>query len=386
MIAYVPDPLNHPLTVAFPYFPVHERKILHQDLEEILTGKLSAGHRTEEFENKFAAFCGAKHGVAFQSGTAALESSLIALGAKAGDEILVPVETFIATGMAVHAIGAKPVFTEVDPETFGMDFQYALSRIGPKTRGAIVVHFGGMISPELPEFVAELRKRGLFVIEDAAHAHGSELGGLRAGAIGDAACFSFYPTKIMTTGEGGMVTTNREDIDGITRSIQNHGRDLSSPVEIYSIPGHNNRFTEMAAAMGLSQLRCLPEFLKARRAIATIYDTHLGKEKTFTPVSPGKGSLSAYWRYVIVPRVNVDRKKLRTALAEDGIHIDWAYEPALHLQPVFRSLFNTAPGMLPGSEALLSKHICIPVHARMRAEDAQYVVERLIMRTKEVRV
>ena len=376
-MAYQPHP-DHPLTVACPWFPPEERAWLHRELDEILTRKLSMGPRTAAFEKAFANYCGVEHGIALQSCTAALESALVALGVKHGDEVLVPVETFVATGMAVHLVGARPVFVEIAPATFSMDFPDALAKLGPRTKGAIVVHFGGLIAPELPEFVAAMRRRGLFVLEDAAHAHGAEFNGRKAGALADAACFSFYPTKIMTTGEGGMVVTSDKRIADTVRSLQNRGLDLSNPDESYVLPGRNNRFSETAAAMGLSQLRCLRDFLTARRAAAAIYDRALDASGLFDRLRPGAGVVPSYWRYVAVPRRSLDRVRLKAVLAEEGITIDWAYEPPLHLQPIFRQLYGTAPGLCPRSEALLARHICLPIHARLRPEDAEHVAARVL--------
>src|SRR6188474_1330861 len=195
---YEPDP-NHPLTTAFPYFPPEEQAWLGQQLHEILNGQLAMGPRVKEFEQAFAAYCGSHFAVAFPSCTSSMEAALIALGVGPGDEVLVPVETFIATGMVVSLVGARPVFTEISASNFSMDFDDASSRVTDKTRGAIVVHFGGFISPQLPAFVEKMRASGRFVIEDAAHAPGAELNGKRAGSIGDAGCFSFYPTKVMST-------------------------------------------------------------------------------------------------------------------------------------------------------------------------------------------
>lgn len=376
-MAYLAHP-EHPLTVACPWFPPEERAWLRGELDDILTRKLSMGPRTAAFERAFADYCGVTHGVAFPSCTAALESALMALGVQPGDEVLVPVQTFVATGMAVHLVGARPVFVEVSPATFAMDFEDARSKLGPRVRGAIVVHFGGFIAPELPGFVAEMRRRGLFVIEDAAHAHGAELNCQKAGVLADAACFSFYPTKIMTTGEGGMMVTSHTRVAEVVRSLQNRGLDLAAPDEIYVRPGRNNRFTETAAAMGLSQLRCLPEFLAARRAAAATYDRALDASGLFDRLRPAEGMLPSYWRYVAVPRRPLDRVRLKALLAEEGITIDWAYEPPLHLQPVFRQLYGTAPSLCPRSEALMARHICLPVHARLRPEDAEHVAARAI--------
>jgi perosamine synthetase len=380
-MSYEPDP-SHPLTTAFPYFPPDEQEWLTNELREIMNGQLAMGPRVARFEKEFAAYCDVPYAVAFPSCTSSMEAALKALGVGPGDEVLVPVETFIATGMVVSLVGARPVFTEISPSTFSMDFDDAWSKVSARTRGAIVVHFGGFISPDLPAFVQKMHDSGRFVIEDAAHAPGAELNGKRAGAFADAGCFSFYPTKIMTTGEGGMLVTNREDIAKTARSLQNRGRDMNNPLESYVLPGRNNRFTEIAAAMGLSQLRCLPEFLNARRRVAAIYDELLLASELFVPLIPGEKSAPAYWRYVATPSLKIDRQLLRERLAADGITIDWAYDPPLHLQPVFREMFDTKPGLLPKSEEILSRHICLPVHARMRDVDAQFVSERLLYYTR----
>jgi perosamine synthetase len=378
-MSYVADP-EHPLTIAAPYFPAEEREWLATELAEILGGILSTGPRVRRFEQEFAAFCGAAQGVAFPSGTAALEAALVALGVRSGDEVLVPVQTFVATGMAVHLVGGTPVFTEVSGDDFGMDFEDAWARTTDRTAGAIVVHFGGRIPAGLPAFVERMRASGRFVIEDAAHAHGAELGGGRAGSFGDAGCFSFYPTKIMTTGEGGMLVTSRPEVERVARSLQSRGLDLDSPRERYLRPGRNNRFTEIAASMGQSQLRCLPGFLRARRAVAEVYDAGLGSGDLLAPQPPAAASRSSYWRYVTLAREPFDREALKIALAEDGISVDWAYDPPLHLQPVFRDLLGTRPGMLPRSESLMARHLCLPVNARMRPEDAEHVLGRVLHR------
>ena len=380
---YQPDP-NHPLTTAYPYFPPEEQEWLHQQLGEILNGMLAMGPRVAEFERSFASYCGSAHGVAFPSCTSSMEAALIALGVGPGDEVLVPVETFIATGMVVSLVGARPVFTEISEQTFAMDVADAWSRVTDRTRGAIFVHFAGFISPDLPAFVKRMRDSGRFVIEDAAHAPGAELSGQRAGTIGDAGCFSFYPTKIMTTGEGGMLVTDREDIAKVARSLQHRGRDMNNREETYVLSGRNNRFTEIAAAMGLSQLRCLPAFLEQRRRVAAIYDELLLGSEVFVPLLASGESLPSYWRYVATPTLEINRVQLRDRLAADGITIDWAYDPPLHLQPVYREKLGTKPGMLPRSEQILARHICLPIHARMRDHDAEFVVERMLFHARSL--
>jgi perosamine synthetase len=380
---YEHDPA-HPLTTAFPYFPPEEQQWLAGELSQILNGMLAMGPRVAQFEREFAAYCGQPYGIAFPSCTSSMEAALQAFGVGPGDEVLVPVETFIATGMAVSLVGATPIFTEISPRTFSMDFDDALSRVSERTRGAIVVHFGGFISPQLPAFVEMMHDTGRFVIEDAAHAPGAELNGQKAGSLADAGCFSFYPTKVMTTGEGGMLVTAREDLAKTVRSLQLRGRDLDHPEERYVLGGRNNRFTEIAAAMGLSQLRTLPEFLSRRRRVAAIYDEMLLSSELFVPLLAEDGSVPSYWRYVAMPTVGLDRVALRDRLAADRITIDWAYDPPLHLQPFYQESLGTQPGMLPRSESILSRHICLPVHARMRDNDAEFVAQRLLFHVSEL--
>lgn len=373
---YAPSP-ERPLTTAHPFFPATEVSWLQSELADILSHRLAMGPRVAKFEQEFAAYCGCAHGIALPNCTAAMEIALTCLGVSPGDEILVPVQTFVATGMAVHLAGAQPIFTEISSDTFSMDFEDAWARVTDRTRGAIVVHFGGIISPRFPAFVERMRASGRFVVEDAAHAHGAELGGRRAGTLADVGCFSFYPTKIMTTGEGGMLVTDRTDIAEAARCLQNRGLGLGSPVEEYVRPGRNNRFTEIAAAIGLSQLRCLPDFLAARRAVAATYDKELDDTNFLVPLVAAPTSRPSYWRYTVLLNDPSQRVPLRAALANDGIAVDWAYDPPLHLQPVFRDLYSTAPGMLPIAEEVMSRHICLPVHARLRPDDAAFVANRL---------
>jgi dTDP-4-amino-4,6-dideoxygalactose transaminase len=162
------------------------------------------------------------------------------------------------------------------------------------------------------------------------------------------------------------------------RSLQHRGRDINDPDELYVRPGRNNRFTEIAAAMGLSQLRSLPDFLATRRLIAATYDRSLTENDLVSILPEQVGSLSSFWRYVVFPSHHLDRVDLRDRMARDGISIDWAYDPPLHLQPVFQRLLGTHAGMLPKSEALLSQHVCLPVHAQLREQDALYVADRLL--------
>lgn len=363
------------IPIAFPFFPDEEQEILVQQFREILNGKLSMGRFVAEFEQKFAGYHDSAYGIAFPSCTSALEAALLACGIGPGDEVLVPAQTFIATGSAVRLVGAKPVFVEVDEVSFSMEETDAYGKITPRTKGAIVVHFGGIISPNFPELVKGLHGRGLIVIEDDAHAHGATFKSQKAGSIGDIGCFSFYPTKIMTTGEGGMAITNNSSIAEQLRSLQNRGLDMGAPNESYVRLGRNNRFPEISAAMGLSQLRCLDDFLTKRRDIAKQYDQAVEAVSWGYSLGSGEEGQPSYWRYAVVFERSVYREELARDMKKDGITIDWAYAPPLHLQPYFVSDQSTSTGLLPKTEDLMQRHVCLPVHPGMTESDVRRVVK-----------
>lgn len=180
-----------------------------------------------------------------------------------------------------------------------------------------------------------------------------------------------------------MLVTDRKDLAGIARSLQNRGQDMESPEEVYVRLGRNNRFTEFGASMGLSQLRCLDSFLERRRRVAAVYDNALFGAGFLEPVHPAPGCNPSYWRYPVLAEKPFDRERLKNSLAEEGITIDWAYFPALHHQPVFEGLPGTDPESLPQSMDLLSRHFCLPIHARLRDEDAEHVAERLLSHLTE---
>jgi perosamine synthetase len=365
------------IEMAAPFFSEEDRARIHREIDKILDGALSMGPNVQAFEREFAEMCGAKHAIAMSSCTAALESSLIALGVQPGDEVIVPSETFIATGMAVHLTGCRAVFAEILESTFCLDFEDVKRKIGPRTKGIIWVHMGGLMSPNLPEVRAFCDANKLFLIEDAAHAPGARLPGRGAGTIGHTGCFSFFPTKVMTSGDGGMLTTNDDRIAGIARSLQHRGRDMAAPAEQYALPGRNARMTEMTALVGRVQLSHLGEFLAQRRRLAEVYRTELADDGRFRLIVPQDPEASAHWKIPTVLAAPLDRAAITAQLKQQGVTVDWAYQPALHLQPVFRTLYGTAPGLLPLTERLLSQHVCLPCHPRMTVDDAAYVVRSL---------
>ena len=375
-MSFNPSP-DRPLSVACPSFSHEEQERILFETKKILNGMLSMGENVAEFEKRFSEYCRMPFGVAFPSCTAALEASLKVLGIGPGDEVIVPVQTFFATGAAVENTGATTVFAEVLPESFALDLEDVMRRITSRTRAVIWVHFGGWIDPSILEAVNQLRKKGIHLIEDAAHAHGAELEGKRAGSFGAIGCFSFYPTKIMTTGEGGMAVTADETLNVQLKSLQNRGKKMDTTVEVYSTLGRNDRFTEVAAVMGLSQLRELDTFISNRRTVASEYTRLLAGVDGVEPLPGMREGNASFWRYACRIKRKIDRNDLQKKLKNDQITVDWPYDPPLHLQPYFVQKYGFKQGSRLRSEEAMQSHFCLPMHAKLLPEDVAYIVKKL---------
>ena len=363
--------------MAEPHFTEEDRRWIHREVDLILDGALSMGPNVIAFENEFAAMVGVKHAIALNSCTAALEVALASLHVDGG-EVIVPAETFIATGMAVHLSGGIPIFAEILESTFCLDLEDVKRRVNPRTKGVILVHMAGMIAPDVVEFRRYCDERRIFLIEDAAHAPGARRSGRAAGSFGHAGCFSFYPSKVITAGEGGMLTTDSDQVAAIARSLQHRGRDMQSSVEQYIRPGRNVRMTELTALLGRAQLSHLDEFLRHRQRVAAIYQRELNGNKRARLIVPDEIEASSYWKIPVLLDSYVNRAAVTGKMSEAGISVDWTYQPSLHLQPVFRDLYGAKEGQLPRTEDLLSRHICLPCHPRMSEEDAIFVIRSLM--------
>jgi dTDP-4-amino-4,6-dideoxygalactose transaminase len=377
---FLPAPAPRPfLSDGQPCFDDQDAAFIVSQIPGILRGQLSSGPWTERFEAAAAEMAGTRYAVALPSCTAALEATLTALGVGPGDEVLVPVQTFVATGMAVHLAGGRPVMCDIRPETHCLDPEEIARRAGPRTKGVVLVHMGGLITPDLPAIERECERRGLWLVEDCAHAPGAERNGRKAGSIGVAGCFSFYPTKVVTTGEGGAVTTNDERIAAVVRSLHHRGRDLEAPVELYIRAGRNNRFPEISALLGVTQLRRLDEFVALRNEAAAHYRRRLAAEAPEATVQAHPpGTRHAYWKFLVNLPPGVSRERLKTRMQERGVGLGWSYWPPLHLQPVFRRLYGAAPGLCPAAEELLARTVCLPIHPRFSEEQRERVIESFL--------
>jgi len=352
-------------------FLPEDRAWISERLEEILaSGQLTLGKYGTQFERKFADLCGCRHAIAVNSGTSALEIILRVLGV-GGKEVLVPTNTFFATAAAVIHAGGRPALIDMDPESFGIRPEDIEKRLTPKTVGVIVVHIGGIVSCRILELRDLCQKKGIWLVEDAAHGHGSSYDGIRAGAFGIASAFSFYPTKVMTSAEGGMILTGDDHIAEEARIYRDQGK-ASFTQNAHIRMGYNWRMSEPHAVIGLRHLERLFEMIADRQRVARVYDQSLKEFRNLSPLEIPAGGVCNYYKYVAVLKGKADRKALKTLLRDRyGVSLSGeVYEEPLHKQPVFREY---ASGPLPVSEDYCARHICLPIFSGMKEEEAQQV-------------
>ena len=340
--------------------------------EVLLSGMLAQGEKVAEFEKKFADYCGTTHAVATNNGTAALHAALLALDIGYGDEVIVPAFTFIATAAAVSMCGAKPVFADVDERTFTIDPHQITERITPKTKAVIGVHLFGQ-----PFDVLAVREccesHNLKLVEDAAQAHGALCKGEKTGGLGNLGCFSFYATKNMVTGEGGMITTSDKTCAERLRLIVNHGQ---SEKYLHTRLGYNYRMTDIAAAIGLVQLKKLDKFNMRRRKNAEYYNTHLKVNGLVTPYV-AEGMHHVYHQYVIrlTDEFPMKRPEFMEYLKAKGIGCAVHYPIPLHRQPLYA--VEQDPDPCPVSSRLAESVLSLPVHPLLDGKELAFICDTI---------
>ncbi len=360
------------IPVASPVLGGREKAYVLDCLES--TWISSTGEYIGRFEGAFAEFCGVKHAVSCSNGTTALHLAMLALGVGPGDEVIVPTLTFVATANAVAYCGARPVFVDSEPDTWNIDPTLIEVKIGPRTRGIIVVHlFGHPV--DMDPILSMARRHGLFVVEDAAQAHGAEYKGRRVGSIGDVATFSFFGNKIITTGEGGMVTTNDGAIADKVRLLKNHGMD---PARRYWHPviGYNYRMTNIAAAIGLAQVEKVERELERRREVAGWYREHLRRADGVVWQSEKEWARHVWWMFSVVldDDLAVKRDQVMGDLHERGIETRPFVHP-LHTLPAYRDAMRE--GSFPAAERIARRGINLPTWVGLTREEVGYVCESL---------
>jgi dTDP-4-amino-4,6-dideoxygalactose transaminase len=328
------------------------------------------GREGAAFEQEIAKLCGVAHGVGLASGTDALILALRACRVRAGDELLLPPFTFVATGSAVSALGAIPVFADIRPETYNVDPSELERRVTPRTRAIVVVHLYGLAA-DMDPILAFAKSRKLPVIEDNAQAIGASYKGRRTGSLGDAACFSFYPTKNLGAyGDAGLVTTNSAEIAARIRTLRNHGQ---TGKYLSSEPGWNSRLDEIQAAILRVKLRHLANWQRARQANAAEYTRLLNQIPGVMPPMAPEGYEHVFHQYTI----RVERRDaLQQFLSERKIGSTVYYPHPLHLQPLYASLGHKA-GDFPHAERAAQEVLSLPMYPELRKEQIARVVETI---------
>ncbi len=365
------------IAAAKPRFPQEDLEEVLPGIESILkSGRLILGQHTDRFEAAFKTYVGAQHAVAVSTCTAALQIAL-RFHQVQGRQVILPTNNFVGVVSAVLYEGGIPVLADMDPDTFCMDLDDALARITPQTAGIVVVHIAGRVDPGIDRLRTVCEERGLFLIEDASHAHGAALGERKAGNLAETACFSFYPTKIMTTGTGGMITTRNEKLAHFARSLRHHG--VGSSLDDVVNLGNDWCLGEINALLGTCQLKRLDENVAHRNRMVGLYRQRLGNEEWLKIPTHPENVRHSYYKFPVLLRAGMDRDRFRQMLWTDfAIENGTIYDPPCHLQPVLRRLFGYAEGMFPKAEATLRRQICPPIHSDLSAEDVDAVAHAMI--------
>jgi dTDP-4-amino-4,6-dideoxygalactose transaminase len=331
---------------------------------------LARGPKTKEFESSFARYVGTEHAISTSSGTTALHIALLANGVGKDDEVLIPPVTFFATASTVLFCGAKPVFADIDPDTFNMDVGKVEEAITPKTKAIVPVHMYGQ-PVDMKPLMETAEKHDLKIIEDACQSHGAEYDGKKVGTFGHANCFSFYPTKNMVAGEGGMITTDDADLKTESILLREHGEITQYE---HVVLGYNFRITELGAAIGVEQLKKLPGFIEKRQANARRLNEGLGDLEGIQIPNVIDNASHVYYQYIIkVDGFPFNRDQLVEFLKGKEIGARPSYPKPLSEQAILRTLGAAAD--CPVAREVLPKMMELPVHPLVSDDDITYIID-----------
>jgi perosamine synthetase len=347
---------------------------------------LTTGPKVEEFEDAFAHFVGAKYAIAMSSGTAALHGATHAIEIGTQDEVLLPPMTFVATANSVVFQGGTPIFVDVEKDTLLIDTSLIEEKISKKTKALIAVDYAGQpCDYDALKNIAD--RHGLFLIADACHALGAEYKKSKVGSIADLNVFSFHPVKHITTGEGGMVTTNNESLAKRIRTFRNHGINVDHRERMkkqtwyYEVTdlGYNYRLTDLQCALGISQLKKLPRWVNRRREIAHCYNVAFRDIPQLRSLSVSNDVLHAYHLYVVRLNLNgmhIDRDMVFHSLRESGIGVNVHYIP-VHLHPFYINRYGTGPGLCPIAEKAYEQIMSLPIYPTMTNQMVDEVIQTI---------
>jgi perosamine synthetase len=355
------------LPIASPVFRGNELRYV---TECVLKNWISSqGRFVVEFEHAFAKFCGVKHGIAVSNGTVALHLALVMSDIGPGDEVIVPTLTFIATANAVRYTGATPVFVDSDQDTWGMNPSEVERKITSKTKAILPVHLYGQ--PVDMDPINDLAGRhNLVVIEDAAEAHGALYKGKKVGSLGDIGCFSFFANKVVTTGEGGMLVTNDDQLAERARILRDHGMSRTRKYW-HEVVGYNYRLTNLQAAVGVAQMEQVEFLLEQRAKIGAYYDELLGGDDRIERPRQISWGRRVTWLYTVLLRQGTDRDRVITRLKETGIDSRPVFYP-VHTMPPY-----ACDGAFPVAESLSRRGLSLPTHVSMGRGDVERIGEAL---------
>jgi perosamine synthetase len=353
------------IPVASPQIGDEEKRAV---LEVLDSGQLAQGPVVEAFEHEFAAWIGVKHAIAVNSGTAALHLVMLAHGVKEGDEVITSPFTFVASANAALFVGARPVFVDIEPDTYCLDPARLEAAITAKTKVIMPVDLYGHAAA-IKEIREIADRRGVTLIEDACQAHGAMVESAKAGALGVTATFSFYPTKNITTGEGGMVTTDDDEVAERVRVLRQHG---AATRYHHDVLGFNFRMTDIAGAIGRAQLKKLDRWNEARRRNASLLDEGLAGTPGVRTPRERRGYRHVYHQYTLL--IEGDRDRFQARLGELGIGTAVHYEIPVHKQPLYEGLGYGEVSM-PVSEHAAEHVLSLPVHPALSDSDLDRIVE-----------
>jgi perosamine synthetase len=353
------------IPIARPMIGDEEKEAVIRVLD---SGQLAQGSVVAEFEAAFAEYCGVRHAIATSNGTTALHVALLANGIGPGDEVITTPFTFIASANTVLYTGAKPVFVDIEPGSFNIDPDKIEAAITPRTKAIMPIHLYGNPA-EMGRIMEIAERHGLAMIEDAAQAHGTEIDGKRAGSWGTG-CFSFYPTKNITTGEGGIVTTDDDCVADRARLLRAHGMRVRY---YHETMGYNFRMTNIHAAIGLAQMPKLEGFNDRRIANAAYLSEHLPREIVQVPqVRPGTRHVFHQYTVRVLPPLK--RDELRAHLTEQGVGSEVYYPVPVHQQQLYREMGYRGEGF-PESERAAKEVLSLPIHPGLSQDDLETIVD-----------
>lgn len=361
------------ISFAKPSFPLRSRQRILSAINDILSsGRLIFGDQNQRFEAAFGALTERDYALSTNSCTTALQICLTHFDVR-NAEILVPAAAFVTDVSAVRWCGGVPVLVDIDPKTLSFDLDDLRRKLTPRTKGIIWVHLTGFISPAWREIVAFAKEAGLFLIEDCAHAHGASVDGRPAGSLGDAGCFSFFATKVLTCGTGGMLVTNDGELARSARELRLFGRDNGTGSVVRE--GNDWFLDELRACLGNEQVHELQAFLSARRMVAKRYHDRLSESPLLRLLSVPEGNCPAWYNYAVFVADQVDLGILMANLGQKHGVPTRAIYPPLHEEPIFRYLDD---GSLGRAAHTMHRSLCLPMHAELEESTADAVANAVI--------